>query len=617
MKKRTLLMCLALVLSLALAAGGTLAYLTDRDSAANVFTIGNVDIELDEGDFEDGQPLLPGQDIEKQPNITNIGSNPAWVWATIAIPAALDDVDNASNNVIHFNFTKESIADGLWNWTDENDNYRVQENVEIDGVKYNLYTVLYDTMLQPGETTLEPVITKVYMDDHIDITPEGDLYHVQNGVAEKKDWNLETDGNPIIYVSAYAIQTDGFDNAEAAYEAYTAQWGDNGTYYDPDTSLPSTTTEHWDGTVDTSWYNDTDTEFVLTTAEQLAGLAKLVDEGNNFAGKTVKLGTNMCLGCGEEDGCDAERCFDPIGSYRKDVPFCGVFDGQKNSIKNLHQNTWDLDNGYYYGDLGLGLFGKVDDAEIKNLTMDGANLSGESAICGAVASCAYGDTTFENITVKNSKIADYQYYAGGVVGWASGDHKYINVKVDASTIVGSQWGDFNNANGGIIGGSGSNGTYHFEDCTVACRIDAVNDVVSAYQWYSYRRSGMLIGDTGHKTSNGNGTDTAAAPNVTCDNVTVIYGDWANYTYCEFAGTGYPYVRVQAGVSVDAYSNVRYGHPTDANGKTVVDDDHVHNEGEDHQLLIVFDQLFGGPTGDRYCTYGMPTHDGVTVVYNNK
>ena len=100
-------------------------------------------------------------------------------------------------------------------------------------------------------------------------------------------------------------------------------------------------------------------------------------------------------------------------------------------------------------------------------------------------------------------------------------------------------------------------------------------------------------------------------------VTVIYDDWANYTYCEFAGTGYPYVRVQAGVSVDAYSNVRYGHPTDANGNTVVDDNHVHNDGEAHHKLIAFDYLFGGPANHRYCYYGINEHPGVTVIYNNK
>ena len=152
---------------------------------------------------------------------------------------------------------------------------------------------------------------------------------------------------------------------------------------------------------------------------------------------------------------------------------------------------------------------------------------------------------------------------------------------------------------------------------MACRIDAHNDVVSAYKWYSYRRSGMLIGDTGVTEDPDEAVSNAAAPQLTCENVTVIYDDWANYTYCQFNAMGYPWVRVQDGISVDAYSNVRYGHPTDADGNKVVDDNHTHNDGEKHHELIVFDQLYGGETGDRYCTYGTATHDGVTVVYNNK
>ena len=374
-------------------------------------------------------------------------------------------------------------------------------------------------------------------------------------------------------------------------------------------------TDIWDGTADTSWYNDTDTEFILTSAEQLAGLAELVDGGNTFENKTIKLDANMDLRYIPE-GATEPMCFEPIGSYRKNLEFKGTFDGQGHTISNMSQNTWALDNGYYYDDLGLGLFGKVRDAKIKNLVMDGASISGESGIVGIVAAAAYGDCIFENIEVSNSQGADYQYYAGGVVGWASGDHIYKNITIDESTVIGSQWGDFGNASGGIIGGCGSSTKILMEDCTVACRIDAVNDVVSAYQWYCYRNCGMLIGQTNNTATNEAVTD-AAAPNLTCKNVTVIYGDWANYTYCEFAGTGYPYVRVQAGTSVDAYTNVRYGHPTDANGNTVVDDNHVHNDGEDHHMLIAFDQLYGGPAEHHYCTYGVATHPGVTVIYNNK
>ena len=86
-------------------------------------------------------------------------------------------------------------------------------------------------------------------------------------------------------------------------------------------------------------------------------------------------------------------------------------------------------------------------------------------------------------------------------------------------------------------------------------IDVYNDVCGNYQYYWYRYSGMLIGQVGPETIVNEVTN-VTANNVTCKNVTVIYGDWANYTYCEFAGTGYPYVRVQEGTSVSAYSNVR-------------------------------------------------------------
>ena len=45
MKKSKLFLILALVLSLAVGLGGTLAYLTDTDEAVNVMTLGNVQIE--------------------------------------------------------------------------------------------------------------------------------------------------------------------------------------------------------------------------------------------------------------------------------------------------------------------------------------------------------------------------------------------------------------------------------------------------------------------------------------------------------------------------------------------------------------------------------------------
>ena len=623
--KKIIALVLAVVLTCSVSVGLTVAYLTDRDSEANVFTVGDVAIDLDEK-FEQESQLIPGETIEKEATITNTGKNSAWVWMTVAVPKAFVG-ESAAENMIHWN-----IPGAFWNGYHDNQTY-IDKAIEkgylpegstgvdvsdtwivgtideyettIDGVEYVVTPILYTGATVPGETTNLGIST-VYLDSRVDIDPNGDMYKVVDGEATSIGWNVNKNGNPVIYVSAYAIQTEGFSSVEAAYAAYNEQWGDKGAEYAPVAAAADT----WDGTADTSWYNETDTEFLIMTAEQLAGFADLVDGGNTFAGKTVKLGANIDLSAATTDA--GEVYFDPIGSYKNKTAFMGTFDGQDYTISNLSQNTWALDNGYYYSDLGLGLFGFVEDAYIKDLNVDGADISGESALSGIVAAASYGTTTYENITVTNSKAADYQYYAGGIVAWASGTQTFINCDVDASTTIAAQWGDFDNSTGGIIGGCGGSATISLKDCDVACRIDAYNDVTSTYQWYAYRRCGMLIGNT-QKTEKVDGTTYAAAPQLTCENVTVTYGDWANYTYCEFAGTNWPYVRVQAGISNSAYSNPRYGHPTDANGNEVVDDNHVHNDGEDHQILCVFDQLYGGGQG----VYGTATHDGVTVIYNNK
>lgn len=623
--KKILLMGVAYVLVAVLAIGGTIAYLQDSDSDVNVMTLGNVSIEQIEQQrvddnanqtllekFVNDKPLYPAV---FEGNCINWAPEDEWVVAGEQAWKVVEDNENVVDKFVTVKNTGKSDAyvrtliayEGDAVYGPNGDYIHIVTNgsnvspeiaidfvgyINIKGVDYTVFEYTYSESLAAGKTTV-PSLKQVYMNKKAD-----------NDVVEYYGETYD------ILVISQAVQTAGFADAKTALETGFGKSSESvGEWF---SGIMSDT---WDGTADTSWYNDSNPEFVISTAEELAGFAKLVDDGNTFEGKTIKLDKDLDLYVEGENG--ESVCFNPIGSYRKDLSFKGTFDGQGYTISNMSQNTWALDNGYEYGDLGLGLFGKVRNATIKNLTMDNASISGESAICGTVAATAYGECTFDNITVKNSQVNDYQYYAGGIVGWASGNHTYKNINMDASTIIGSQWGDFGNANGGIIGGIGSSGNYHFEDCTVACRIDATNDVVSAYQWYNYRNSGMLIGKVPQTIKDGEVQTVATPNNVTCKNVTVIYGDWANYTYCEFAGTGYPFVRVQAGVSVDAYSNVRYGHPTDANGNTVVDDNHVHNDGEAHHELIAFNQLFGGPADHRYCYYGINAFDGVNVVYNNK
>ena len=66
--KKVIIMCLAMVLVAALAIAGTIAYLTDTDSKTNVMTVGSVEIEQIEQeyneagelvDFTQAKPLMP------------------------------------------------------------------------------------------------------------------------------------------------------------------------------------------------------------------------------------------------------------------------------------------------------------------------------------------------------------------------------------------------------------------------------------------------------------------------------------------------------------------------------------------------------------------------------
>lgn len=64
--KRTLTMVLALVLAMSVTAFGTVAYMTDRESVTNTFTIGKIDITVDEEvlDKDDPTPTYPDTDVD-------------------------------------------------------------------------------------------------------------------------------------------------------------------------------------------------------------------------------------------------------------------------------------------------------------------------------------------------------------------------------------------------------------------------------------------------------------------------------------------------------------------------------------------------------------------------
>ena len=83
-KKKILALCLIVCLLATAVVGGTLAYFTDSDEATNTFTVGNVDIDLTEPNWDatgkaEAEDVYPGEALAKDPTVTNIGKNPCFV----------------------------------------------------------------------------------------------------------------------------------------------------------------------------------------------------------------------------------------------------------------------------------------------------------------------------------------------------------------------------------------------------------------------------------------------------------------------------------------------------------------------------------------------------------
>jgi hypothetical protein len=109
------------------------------------------------------------------------------------------------------------------------------------------------------------------------------------------------------------------------------------------------------GTPDTSWYNDTSTVFNIGTADQLAGLAQLVNTGTLFNDKTINIINDIDL-------IDYPN-WTPIGGGSTHTFQVGQVLGNNKRITNLKiDNT---SSGY------LGLFGRIIFGIVKNLTVSG------------------------------------------------------------------------------------------------------------------------------------------------------------------------------------------------------------------------------------------------------
>jgi len=171
-----------------------------------------------------------------------------------------------------------------------------------------------------------------------------------------------------------------------------------------------TQNKNWSTLADTSWYKDEDTEFTLTTAAELAGLAKLVsDSANDFSGKTVKLGNDISL----KDTVTAGviRQWSPIGNFSR--YFAGTFDGQGHKITDFILFNANA--------IRTALFGSVDGGTVKNVTVEGGESSLTNNSDTAIIVGYANNATIQNCINKASLTGTTAYGdMGGVVGSTDG-----------------------------------------------------------------------------------------------------------------------------------------------------------------------------------------------------
>jgi hypothetical protein len=202
-----------------------------------------------------------------------------------------------------------------------------------------------------------------------------------------------------------------------------------------------------EGNYDVDWYSDKPYE--ISTAAELAGLAKLVNDGNTFEGETISLTGDIDLG---------DHYWTPICNHRFTVSFRGTFDGRGNTISNMTILIKEIN-----GHTEIGLVG-VNEGTVANVRLTNAAISG-----------------------ANNDLV----YAGGLVGWNRGT--VIDCTVTNSYVSGSSSGY-----GCVVGGlAGTNGLQHTEDkggVITGCEVS--NSIVEAFDTVSGNggaNAGVLAG----------------------------------------------------------------------------------------------------------------------------
>ena len=209
-KSKALLLTLCAVLLVTASVLGTMAFLTSNDEVVNTFSVGSVAIKLDEakantdGSLVEGAArvkansykLLPGHTYNKDPMVTVLnGSEASYIKMTVTFSkaSALDAIFAPAGADL------TSIFNGY-----DSANWIYKDNTKDATADTRTYEFWYKEIV--GAPTADVALDALFDS----ITVPGTITNEQ----------LATIEGMTITVNAYAIQADGFANAEAAWDAF-------------------------------------------------------------------------------------------------------------------------------------------------------------------------------------------------------------------------------------------------------------------------------------------------------------------------------------------------------------------------------------------------------------
>ncbi|MBO5912874.1 MAG: leucine-rich repeat domain-containing protein [Clostridia bacterium] len=406
-KKALLLSVLSMLMCVAMLVGTTFAWFTDSvTSGRNTIKAGNLDVVLEYWD---------GDSYEAVDENTKLFDDEA-LWEPGYTEVAYLKVSNAGTLALKYQLAMNIYSESAGT------------NIADEAFKLSDYIKYGVVATKDIFATREDAIAAV-SSSAVSLSAysrSGDLLATENGVADVDYVAI------VVYMPTTVGNEANYKTGTTApsivlgVELFATQMVSESDFFGPDYDAAAP----WTGSVNYEWYteNPDATEFVINSAEDLAGFAEIVNGTavvgstysmrsstpvtlhDDFDGKTVKLNANLDL---------KDIAWTPIGrigttSTDFTYSFKGTFDGQNFTVSNLN-----VSNEGWAGLFGIARYADIKNVKLSGVTVNSNRMAGSliGQLYGSIENCHVEKAFIKVVPNKVGDTYDNGDKVGGIVGW--------------------------------------------------------------------------------------------------------------------------------------------------------------------------------------------------------